>query len=214
MVGLMRDAPRVISLASALAALAASSGGVMLTADDASPESSDATSGDSVVSDEPRNPNTTARSVTNLETDLMSFTVHQARDGSLFPQHGSHVSHASHASHVSHVSGFGGGGGGVYVPYMPDVPSLPNPNYPPPAPAPAPMPAQTASPTTTPPPAAASDPKFLACTWASNGRGVTEIANELERRFGMSESQAASMSEQALIAVIGGGHFCDVYQLN
>jgi hypothetical protein len=93
-----------------------------------------------------------------------------------------HQSHSSHASHVSHASSSPGIG----------LPDLPNPNFP-------------------PTPAPASDPKYLACTRASSGFGVNDIASELEQVFGMPENDAVNMAQQALTAVFGGGHYCDGY---
>jgi hypothetical protein len=127
----------------------------------------------------------------------MSFTVHQISDTLMFPQHSSHSSHASHASHVS-----GGIPGGW--PDPPNLPSVPYPTYAPPTAA------QPPASTTSPPPAS-SDPKYVACTGASNGLGVNDIASQLEQLFGMSENDAANMSTQALTAVLTGGHYCDGY---
>ena len=84
------------------------------------------------------------------------------------------------------------------------APDLPNPNYPPrrrtvPAPAPA------------TPPGSASDPAYLACTRASNGFGVNEIASELEQLYGIPANEAVSIAQQALASVLAGGHYCDAY---
>ena len=78
---------------------------------------------------------------------------------------------------------------------------MPPPVVPPPAPAP----------TTAPPPASASDPAYLACTRASNGFGVNEIASELQQVYGIAENEAVNIAQQALTAVLAGGHFCDAY---
>jgi hypothetical protein len=65
--------------------------------------------------------------------------------------------------------------------------------------------------TTTPTPAPASDPAYLACTRASNGFGVNDIASELAQVFGMAENDAINIAQQALTAVLAGGHYCDGY---
>jgi len=119
------------------------------------------------------------------DVELMSFTVNQTSDGMPFPQHQSHSSHVSHASHVSGS-----------IPW-PD----PNP-VPVPIPAPAPAP---------PAPAPAADPAALACARAVNGLGVNQIANELQQVYGLDANAAVSLAQQALTAVLTGGHFCDPY---
>ena len=101
----MRKPAKIVSLASALAALASSAGSgveppIAGTAD--AHLVSDPTAG--MQSDvEPTQPS---------RVELMSFTVVKTSDGEMFPQHGSHVSHASHVS------------GGI--PSMPDMPSWPS----------------------------------------------------------------------------------------
>ncbi|MBE1551883.1 hypothetical protein GGC64_005970 [Mycobacterium sp. OAS707] len=132
-------------------------------------------------------PQTPAETTAWGDVELMSFTVNQTSDGMPFPQHQSHSSHVSHASHVSGS-----------IPW-PD----PNP-VPVPIPAPAPAPAPAA-------PAPAADPAALACARAANGLGVNQIANELQQVFGLDASTAVSIAQQALTAVLTGGHFCDAY---
>jgi len=125
----------------------------------------------------------------------------------MFPQHSSHSSHASHASHASSSPGYGlpDAPSLPYVPYVPNAPYVPNPVYAPPVVAPP----VVAPPS--PPSESASDPKAVACTGASNGLGVNDIASQLEQLFGMSENDAVNMSTQALTAVLTGGHYCDGY---
>lgn len=185
----MRKSAKIVSLASALAALAASA---------ATPHVAQAADSDSA---EPslENGDIQARPEITIPvgTELMSFTVHHISDSLMFPQHGSHSSHSSHASHVS--GGLPGGG-------WPNLPSGPDyPTYAPPTAAPPP------ESTTAPPPASGADPAYLACTRASNGFGVNQIANELQQTFGLSQSDAANVAQQALTAVLAGGHFCDGY---
>jgi hypothetical protein len=48
-----------------------------------------------------------------------------------------------------------------------------------------------------------------ACTAASNGLGVNDIASGLERLYGMLASDAVNMAQQALASVLAGGHYCD-----
>jgi len=119
------------------------------------------------------------------DVELMSFTVNQTSDGMPFPQHQSHSSHVSHASHVSGS-----------IPW-------PDPN-PVPVPIPAPAPAPAA-------PAPAADPAALACARAVNGLGVKDIAYELQQVYGLDTNAAVSIAQQALTAVLTGGHFCDAY---
>lgn len=130
------------------------------------------------------------------ELELMSFTVQQTSDGVIFPQHSSHSSHASHASHMS------GGipGGWPDSPDPPNLPSLPD------------GPSATYPPQSVPPtaPVASTDPAYLACTRASSGLGVNQIASELEQ-LGVPDAQAVNIAKQALAAVLDGGHFCDPY---
>lgn len=198
----MRESARIVSLATALAALAtpaamppdanASDSETSRTA----PEAEDGISAQAEIG------------VPN-EADLMSFTVQQGSDGMLFPQHGSHSSHASHASHASSSPG---GGYGVpdlpSAPYVPYVPYVPNPVG---VPSYVTPPAATTSPATTPPPATAADPKAVACTRASNGVGMIDIASELAQAFSLPDADAVYMAQQALIAVSGGNHYCDGY---
>ena len=195
----MREPPKVVSLASALAALAAPA---------AAPPIADAAGleGARVSGETGEGIQTEAETGLPVGAELMSFTVHQTSDGTMFPQHGSHVSHSSHASHVSGV-------GGGYVPSVPDVPYVPNPVYAPPLVAPPVAPAPVAPPasTSTPPPAYGPDIIRVACTRASNGFGVNDIASELVQLFGISASQAVSIADQALVAVLAGGDFCDGY---
>ena len=192
----MREPPKIVSIASALAALAAPA--AIPSIADAAETHMDQIPGELETGIQAE---TEAETRLPANTQLMSFTVHQAHDGTLFPQHGSHVSHASHASHASHISHISG----LPVPGPPDPPNAP-PSVPPPT-------ATTSStPTTTTSPAPApTDYKYLACTRASNGYGVTAIANELEQVYGLSENNAASVAEQALVAVLTGGHYCDGY---
>jgi hypothetical protein len=186
----MRRTPKIASLASALAALVAPA---------AAPPIADAADSDGgQLAKE-------ARSGIDVETEirlmddgeLMSFTVHRISDGLMFPQHSSHSSHASHASHASHVSGGLPGG-------WPSPPNLPDPTY-------APPPAPPISSTTTPPAAPASDPIYLACTRASNGFGVNDIASELEQVYGIPANEAMNIAEQALVSVLTGGPYCERY---
>jgi hypothetical protein len=140
-----------------------------------------------------------AQNKIQVGTELMSFTVHQISDTLMFPQHSSHSSHASHASHASSSPG-----SWPNPPNLPSGPDMPYPTYAPPTMAP---PAAT----TTPTPAPAADPAYLACTRASNGFGVNDIASELAQVFGMAENDAVNIAQQALTAVLAGGHYCDGY---
>jgi hypothetical protein len=179
----MRKPAKILSLASALAALAA-------------PPIAHAAGTDGAQTfTETEEDETQPEAETRIQvgTELMSFTVHQISDSLMFPQHSSHSSHASHASHAS-----GGIPGG-----WPDGPDLPT--YAPPTAAP--PPAQT----TTPPAGYVSDPRYVACTRASTGVGVKDIASELEQTFGMAVNDAVNMATQALTAVLTGGHYCDGY---
>ncbi|MDQ1584228.1 MAG: hypothetical protein QOF36_2282, partial [Microbacteriaceae bacterium] len=135
--------------------------------------------------------------------EFMRFTVHRISDNLMFPQHGSHSSHSSHSSHASHVSGGLPGG----WPDPPNLPSLPDP-YPTYVP---PTYTQPPASTTSPAPASAADPKYIACTGASNGLGVNDIVSQLEQLFGMPQNDAVDMATQALTAVLAGGHYCDGY---
>jgi hypothetical protein len=40
---------------------------------------------------------------------------------------------------------------------------------------------------------------------------MNDIANELQQVFGLAADQAVSFAQQALAAVVAGGHFCDPY---
>jgi hypothetical protein len=167
----MRKPAKILNLASALAALAAPA---------AAPPIADAADSDGAQIATETEEGIQAEAETSLpgDTELMSFTVHQASDGMMFPQHSSHASHASHVSHVSSSPGPGS--------------DVPNPTYAPPT-----------SPTTTAP--------VYACTGASNGLGVNDIASGLERLYGMLQSDAVNMAQQALASVLAGGHYCDGY---
>jgi hypothetical protein len=164
----MRETPKIVSLASALAALVAPA---------AAPSIADAAGSDGAHIATEKEEWIQAEAETSLpgDAELMSFTVHQTSDGMVFPQHTSHASHASHASHVSSSPGIGS-----------------DPPYAPPT-----------SPTTTAP--------AYACTAASNGLGVNDIASGLERLYGMLHNDAVNMAQQALAAVLAGGHYCDGY---
>lgn len=139
---------------------------------------------------------------------LMSFTVHQNSEGVMFPQHGSHSSHSSHASHVSSSPGYG-------------VPDLPNPVYAPPiydppAYAPPVVAPPVVAPTVVVPPGSSapvsdSDIAYVACTRASHGIGVNDIANELERLYGVPQEVGVDIARQALASVLAGEHYCDGY---
>ncbi|MFV8317298.1 MULTISPECIES: His-Xaa-Ser repeat protein HxsA2 [unclassified Mycobacterium] len=200
----MRERPKILSLASALAALAAP----VVT-----PPAADTASSDDaqIANKTDRKERRDKKVVLQAASELMSFTVHQTSDGILFPQHGSHVSHSSHSSHVS--------GGAPGAPYVPDVPYVPGTPYVPGAPGVPYVPYPPYGPTTTPPsttksspaPMNPSDVARLACARASSGFGVNQIATELERLYGLSEQEAVSIANQALAAVHGGGHYCDGY---
>ncbi|MCV7157348.1 hypothetical protein [Mycolicibacterium brisbanense] len=90
------------------------------------------------------------------------------------------------------------------------MPYVPPPAYVPPAV----VPPAAASPSTTatPAPAPATDVAYVACTRASNGFGVNDIASELEEVYGVSGADAVNIAKQALTAVLGGGHYCDGYR--
>ncbi|MGW4532529.1 His-Xaa-Ser repeat protein HxsA2 [Nocardia sp. NPDC004340] len=177
----MRETPKIVSLTAALAALA------IPTAAQAVAEASVSTG-----TDEPRV--TAAREEAGPEprvalpddVELMSFTTHRADDGTLFARHGSHSSHSSHSSHASHASSSPGFGG----------PNVPTPGYIPP---PAATPPAAPPPTTTPPSSQpASDPFALACTRAKEGRGLNEIAGELQEVFGLAATEAEDLAQRAL----------------
>jgi hypothetical protein len=195
----MRKPAKILSLASALAALAAPA---------AAPPIADAAGSDKAEAS-PDEDEIHAEAETKIQvgTELMSFTVHRISDSLMFPQHSSHSSHASHASHASSSPGFGLPDA-PNLPYVPYAPYVPNPVYAPPVAAPPVVPPPAA---TTAPPGSASDPAYLACTRASNGFGVNDIASELERVFGMAENEAVNIAQQALTAVLAGGHYCDAY---
>jgi hypothetical protein len=191
----MREPVKILNLASALAALVAPA---------AAPPIANAADSDGAQVATATNEEIEAKAGTELSHDaeLMSFAVHQSSDGMLFPQHQSHSSHASHVSHAS--SSIPGTWG---VPDAPNLPSLPNPIYPAPVPVPAPAP----GPALTGPPASGSDPAALACARAANGLGVNQIAGELQQIYGLDTNGAVSIAQQALTAVLAGGHFCDAY---
>jgi hypothetical protein len=190
----MGEPVKILNLASALAALvvpAAATSPIAHAADLDEPQIATETN-DAIK----------AKAAPNLSHDaeLMSFTVHQTSDGMPFPQHQSHSSHASHVSHASSsLPGIG----------LPNLPNLPAPNYP--APAPVPVPAPAPGPALTGPPASGPDPAALACARAASGFGVNQIVGELQQVYGMGANDAASIAQQALTAVLGGGHFCDAY---
>ncbi|BBZ10549.1 His-Xaa-Ser repeat protein HxsA2 [Mycobacterium branderi] len=199
----MRETAKILNLASALAALVAPA---------AAPPIANATysEGDHSATASGTNEEIEAEAGPNLPrgTELMSFTVHKSSGGVMFPQHGSHASHASHSSHVSHASSSPGYG----------LPDAPNPIYAPPIVGPPivgpPVAAPPAVPPTAPattPPIYTSDITYLACTRASNGLGVNEIASELERVYGVPEDKAVNIAKQALASVLVGGHYCDGY---
>jgi hypothetical protein len=190
----MRDTPKFVSLATALAALA--------TPAAAPPVIDAADADDDLVAAEPQEAlRADARARVERNLELMSFTVHRATDGKLFPQHSSHSSHSSHASHASHASSSPGFG----VPSLPD-PIYPAPVYPPPVVVP---PAATTAPG---PAASAVDVAYIACTRASAGFGVTDVASELVSVYGVAGDNAVSIAKQALASVLGSGHFCDAYK--
>lgn len=192
----MRETTKIVSLASALAAL------VSPTA--ASPVAAAANSDGSRISTAEEKVRAEVEMSLPGDAELMSFTVHQTSDGMLFPQHGSHSSHSSHSSHVSHASSSPGIG----------LPDLPNPIYTPPTYAPpfvAPPVMPPPTQTTTSPPAGSSDPAYLACMRALNGFGVNQIASELQQIYGLTANEAVSIAQQALTSAFAGGHFCDPY---
>ncbi len=189
----MRETPKIVSLATALAALATPA---------AAPPIVDSDGNDGPIAVEPQEGSRAEDQVRverNLE--LMSFTVHRTADGMLFPQHSSHSSHSSHASHASHASSSPGFG----------VPSLPDPGYAPPV-YPPPVVAPPAA-TTAPGPAASGvDIAYIACARASAGFGVTDISSELVSVYGVAGDDAVSIAKQALASVLGSGQFCDAYK--
>ncbi|MGX9789745.1 hypothetical protein [Mycobacterium sp. MMS18-G62] len=194
----MGEPAKILNLASALAALVAPTPAAPPIANAADPDGAQLAAA--------TNEEIEAKAETDVSHDaeLMSFTVHQSSDGMLFPQHQSHSSHASHVSHAS--SSIPGTWG---VPDAPNLPNLPNPVYP--APAPVPVPAPAPVPALTGPPASGSDPAALACARAANGLGVNQIAGELQQVYGLDTNGAVSIAQQALAAVLAGGHFCDAY---
>lgn len=197
----MRDAPKIVSLATALAALATPV--AALPVSDAATDSDEA----QLATENGGEFNVEPRGGLSGEVELMSFTVHQASDGTLFPQHGSHSSHSSHSSHVSHSSGgshISHMSGGVPSPYLPA--QDPYPTYAPPTYAP-----PTTTTTTTPVPGASSDIVRYACTQASNGLGVNQIVSGLQELYAVSASDAVSIATQAWASVRGQGTFCDGY---
>jgi hypothetical protein len=86
----------LISLASALAALAPSANLAARTEVDDTPEAAQQR-----YRDTSGQPNT----FYNLGEDLMGLVTSTAADGTIVAQHYSHSSHASHVSHRSHYSG-------------------------------------------------------------------------------------------------------------
>lgn len=196
----MRKSRRIVGLATALAALG--------TPVAAPPTANTAESDTGPLAKEVR-PGTQAETEIRLMDDgqLMS-TVHRISNGLMFPQHGSH---SSHSSHTSHASGSGGYGVPDYVPNLPSAPYVPYVPDPPYAPPPAAPPPTATTPPPTAPPATTADPKYVACNRANNGFGVRDIASELEQVFSMTENDAVDMAQQALTAVLSGGHYCDGY---
>jgi len=191
----MRKPPRLLGLATALAALGVPAAAAP-TADSADSD------GAQIHTEAEKGIQAKAKIRPPGDVELMSFTVHPGGDG--IPAHSSHSSHSSHASHASHASS----SPGIGLPYVPD------PIYVPPiAPAPiyAPPVVQSPAPTNSPPSGSTVDPRYVACTGASNGLGVNDIASQLSQGFGMSGSDAVSMAQQALTAVLTGGHYCDGY---
>jgi len=93
--------PRILSLAAALSALAATA---VVASDPADakavgPQESTAPDATKPVSDLIPN------QILSVGTDLLGFIVNNNGDGTVVAQHVSHASHASHASHSSHYSG-------------------------------------------------------------------------------------------------------------
>lgn len=145
------------------------------------------------------------------EVELMSFTVHQTADGIPFPQHSSHSSHVSHSSHSSSSPGYGvpdwpSAPDVPNTPYIPSTPYIPNaPDVPEPGTGPGYGPPAA---TTAPPVANTADPVAVACARAGAGLGLNDIANELQRTFALGANDAASIARQALTAVLTGGSYC------
>lgn len=197
----MRRTPKIVSLASALAALGVPA---------AAPPAADAAESSGDQSGREIEAGTPVETRIRLMGDgeLMRFTVHRVGDNLMFPQHGSHSSHSSHASHAS--SSTGGGGS-----YWPNPVYVPAPVYAPPVYVPPPVVAPPVAPptesTTTPPSESTSDPRYLACARAFNGVGANDIANELQQVYAMSGTDAQDMAEQALTAKFSGTHYCDGY---
>jgi hypothetical protein len=175
----MRNTPKIVSLATALAALATPAA-VPAVADAADLE------GTPLASEPEAGTPVNIESSAPKRVELMSFTVFQTSDGEMFPQHGSHVSHASHVS-------------GIGIPNVPDTPNLPSLGG-------FPTGGSTGAPATTAAPAA--DPVATACARASAGYGVNQIVSELESTFGLSASDAQSIAKQALSASLNGGTYC------
>ena len=195
----MRETPKIVSLASALAALAAPA---------AAPPIADAAESDGAqISTEAGDGIQAETEMAARRTELMSFTVHQISDGIDVPAAWfSLVPFVALVACVACV--FQPGVRRAVLPYVPDTAGFTRHQFtPPPVVAP---PAATTSPTTTPPPPAA-DPAYLACTRASNGFGVNDIASELEQVFGIAANEAVNIAQQALTAVLAGGHYCDGY---
>jgi hypothetical protein len=174
----MRKPAKIVSLASALAALAAPAGAPPLTgAADSDRNQLAIGAGEGME--------TKAETGPPVRVELMSFTVVQTSDGEMFPQH------VSHASHASHVSGIG----------IPDGPDLPSPSWPiPSGGGSSGGSAATAAPT--------ADPVATACARATAGYGVKDIVTELEQSFSLSASDAQSIAKQALSASLNGGPYC------
>jgi len=191
--GEMRKPAKILNLASALAALAAPA---------AAPPIADAADSDGAQIATETEERIQAEAGTSLPRgeELMSFIVHQNNDGMMFSQHQSHSSHVSHSSSSPNLPDMPNMPDMPNIPNMPNMPDMPYPNYPLPA-----------GPTASPPPASASDITYLACTRASSGLGVNQIANELEQRYGVPENEAVNIARQALASVLVGGHYCDGY---
>jgi len=195
--GEMRKPAKILNLASALAALAAPA---------AAPPIADAADSDGAHIATETEEGIQAEAGTGLPRgeELMSFIVHQYNDGMMFSQHQSHSSHVSHSSSSPNLPSMPDMPDMPDMPNMPDMPDMPYPNYPLPAVPPA-------APTASPPPASASDITYLACSRASSGLGVNQIANELEQGYGIPENEAVNIARQALASVLAGGHYCDGY---
>ncbi|MFD6350942.1 His-Xaa-Ser repeat protein HxsA2 [Nocardia tengchongensis] len=142
----MRETPKILNLATALAALTIPAAALPIASAEDTTEANEAQS--AAVADEgiQAAPAVSGRD----DVELMSFTTHRTSTGALFAQHGSHSSHASHASHASSSPGVGG-------PYPPSPASPPPPVAPPADPPLPPPPAAPQDDPPPPPPAAPQD---------------------------------------------------------